>query len=97
MGKKTITGFIYDGSMDYYVRIPHANTGGVWKLDTYTHRYFPKREYSFQDVLDWRMKTMIELEANGKRGKTRNGCGKWHTAEKFAKEEASGMYAKFFK
>ena len=95
MGKRTIISFIYDGLMDWYVRIPHANTCGQWNLDNYVHKYFPKSEHTFQDAIDWRLNMMKKLEAEGKRGNVDKIRGRWHTAKKFEEEEKAGMYKEF--
>ena len=94
-GKRIIINFIYDGLMDWYVRIPYGNNGGVWNSRTYVYKYFPKSEHTFQDAIDWRLMMMKKLEAEGKRGNVDKIKGRWHTAKKFEEEEKAGMYKEF--
>ena len=98
-GKKTIISFIYDGYLDWYVRIPHSNTKGVCTADNYNHKYFSKRDHVFQDCIDWRLMMMKELEQKGLRTLTPGprARGRWLSSAKFEKEALDGMYDKYIK
>ena len=94
MGKTTILKFIYDGCFDFYVRIAHSNIRGKWNHTTYVGKYFSKREHTLRDCIDWRLKTMKQLEDDGLR--TTNPTGKTKcrmiTSAMLEQEEAEGKY-----
>ena len=72
MGRKTISPFIYDGMLEYQLRIPLARRKPDPQL-LYTRCYM-KKEYTLQDVKDIRNNIMKEMEADGRRAKdTKHG------------------------
>jgi len=93
MGKKTIESFIYNGSSDWYLRIPYTRPKGQSTYDPqlfYTE-YLSKDEYSLRQVLTRRLEKVIELENEGLRKKCK-GFNRICGSEKFIKEEADGKY-----
>jgi hypothetical protein len=98
MGRKTISPFVYEGAIEYYLRIPLTKPKGFPK-DSYDPQYFyteylPKDEYSLRQVLARRLEKVIEFEKSGKR-KTYSGQTRLCCSDKFIKEEAEGKYEKF--
>jgi len=96
MGKKTITSFIYDGMLEWYLRVPYSNVGVVYKPDAFYSKYFSKREYTLQDVIDKRLEIMKQLERDGKRFVTEN-TPRFITAKKIEDDERNGLYEKLLK
>ena len=94
MGKTTIIPFIYDGSFDWYVRIAHSNINGKWTSETYVGKYFSKRDHTLRDCIDWRLKTMKQLEDDGLRKTNPKGKQKCRmiTSAVLEQEDRSGMY-----
>tara|TARA_R110002096_G_scaffold38637_1_gene106565 strand:+ start:1143 stop:1442 length:300 start_codon:yes stop_codon:yes gene_type:complete len=91
MGKTTITPFIYDGMLDFMLRVPYSHTSSLpypYKLE-----YFNKKEFSFQHVLDRRLELCREFEKAGTRvPKLGVGKGRWVSADYLEQEEANGEY-----
>lgn len=93
MGRKTIEAFIYNGALEWYLRIPYTRPKGERTYDPqlfYTE-YLSKDEYSLRQVLTRRLEKVIELENEGLRKKCK-GFNRICGSEKFIKEEADGKY-----
>lgn len=93
MGKTTITHFIYDGMLDFMLRVPYSQSS--YQPYPYKLEYFNKKEFSFQHVLDRRLELVKECEKNGTRcAKLGRGKGRWVSADYLEQEEANGEYDK---
>ena len=66
--KRSIVPFVYDKFGSYYMRIPLTKIikGQDCPEDWYC-RYFPKSEYTVREVVEERLKIMLELERTGRR------------------------------
>ncbi len=68
MVKRTIVSFIYDGMMDYNLRIPHSfATVKQYNPDNFSGRYYAKSDYTLRDVINERLILMKDLEKKGLR------------------------------
>ena len=87
MGKRTIISFIYDGMMDYNLRIPHSfATVQAYNPDNFSGRYYAKCDYTLRDVINERLILMKELEQKGLRSPISIN------AKKLKADDEAGMY-----
>lgn len=103
MGKKTITTFIYDGAVDWYLRVPLTKPKGM-SCDEYSPQYFiteyyPKDSFTLRQVIERRQEIVKDAEAKGlrkKQGATRKGFSfRIKDSAFFEKEEREGLYEKY--
>lgn len=96
MGKIAIERFIYEGLIDYYLRIPLRTAAVTAQINTHQQcqpqffyaEYMPKKDYTMRDVLAKRLKLVIKFEDEKKR---RLGA-----SAKFIKDAQSGLYNKYY-
>ena len=87
MGKRTILSFIYDGMIDYNLRIPHSfATVQAYNPDNFSGRYYAKCDYTLRDVINERLILMKELEKQGLRSP------KSINSKKLKADDEAGMY-----
>ena len=87
MGKRTILSFIYDGFLDYNLRIPHSfATAQAYNPDNFSGRYYAKSDYTLRDVINERLILMKDLEQKGLRS------SKSINAKKLKEDDADGKY-----
>ena len=67
MPKRVISPLIYDGMLDYYLRIQLNKPTG----SSYETSYYSKKDYSLEDVENIRNNLLEEYERKGWRGKRR--------------------------
>ena len=98
MGRKTIEPFIYDGILEWYLRIPLRQPKGQRAIG-YDRQYFyteylSKQKYTMKQTLERRLELVIQFENEGKRRKTQYKNRLCDSA-KFIQEEKDGLYDKY--
>lgn len=94
MVKPTVLSFIYDGMVDWYLRIPHSQLKPGYNPDAFYCEYFHKKDHKLQDVIDRRLEVMKELERTGKRFPSKYNKGRFKSSVLFEEEERNGLYKK---
>tara|TARA_R110000764_G_scaffold84853_3_gene165502 strand:- start:3559 stop:3876 length:318 start_codon:yes stop_codon:yes gene_type:complete len=102
MGKKTITTFIYNGVLDYYLRVPLTQPPGKkaeYSPQYFITEYYPKDSFTLRQVIERRLEIVKDAEAKGlrkKKGITRQGFSfRIKDSAFFEKEEREGLYEKY--
>lgn len=72
MGRRTISPFIYDGMLEYHLRIPfNPITPHEKKKQHLYMKYYSKKEYTLEQVKVLRMNIIKEMESDGRRATDR--------------------------
>jgi len=102
MGKKTITTFIYDGALDWYLRVPLTQPPGKkaeYSPQYFITEYYPKDSFTLRQVIERRLEIVKDAEDKGlrkKQGVTRKGFSfRIKDSAFFEKEESEGLYEKY--
>ncbi len=97
MVKRAISPFIYEGFLEYMLRVPHTaprgSKRGEYIPDGFELEYYRKKDFSFTYVLNRRLELVKQLEANGKRtAGVGRGKGRWITSKFLEEQDECGAY-----